>query len=301
MCYLAIRVFTDPNYIPLKRFLTLLFALLVCGGLQAQPFTGDSLYYLRPLDTMEVYNDAASGQILFDHYIAPGQTLFGITQFYGLSLDDVYHLNPKLRAKYKPGDKTRIAIPRQIIRAVPAPDSMAWFVPVYYRMGRGETLFGLYKRVLQLPNDAQLRALNPELDPARMSVNQVLAIGYMKLDGIPKEMQGQIEDPYVRRNRGLRDLWRARTKGKKMISQNGKAAWTKKGDANKWMVLHRTAPINSLIEIEDPRSRKTIYARVVARIPDQVTDRNVIVVVSPLLVKAFGVRDRHFYVRTRHF
>jgi len=27
----------------------------------------------------------------------------------------------------------------------------------------------------------------------------------------------------------------------------------------------------------------------------------VIVVVSPLLVKAFGVRDKQFYVRTRHF
>jgi hypothetical protein len=285
----------------LKFLQTLLFAAIICGGLQAQPFTGDSLYYLRPLDTMEVYNDVSSGQILFDHYIAPGQTLFGVSQFYGLSLDDVYHLNPKLRSKYESGDKTRIAIPRQAIRAVPAPDSMAWFVPVNYRMGKGETLFGLYKRTLQLPNDEQLRALNPDLDPNRMSANQVLSIGYMKLDGIPKELQGEIEDPYVRRNRGLRELWRVRTKGKKMISQNGKAAWTKKGDRNKWMVLHRTAPINSLIEIEDPRSRKTIYARVMGPIPEQVTDRNVIVIVSPLLVKAFGVRDTHFYVRTRHF
>jgi LysM repeat protein len=282
----------------------ILFTLLVagfCGGLQAQPFTGDSLYFLRPADTMMVYNDVSSGQILFDHYIAPGQTLYGVTKFYGLTLEDVYHLNPGLRAKYETGNKVRVAIPRGMIRAVPAPDSLAWFVPVYYRMGRGETLFGLYKRILQLPNDEQLRALNPALDPNRMSANQELAIGYMKLDGVPKELQGEIEDAYVRRNRGLRDLWRLRTEGKKMISNNGKAAWTSKGDPGKWMALHRTAPINSLIEIEDPRSRKTIYARVVGRIPGQVNDPNVIVVVSPLLVKAFGVRDTHFYVRTRHF
>lgn len=250
---------------------------------------------------MTVYNDVASGQILFDHYVAPGQTLYGVTKFYGLTLEDVYHLNPKLRSKYETGDKVRVAIPRGAIRAVPAPDSLAWFVPIYYCMGKGETLFGLYKRTLQLPDDQQIRALNPELDPARMSANQELAIGYIKLDGIPKELQGEIEDIYVRRNRGLRDLWRLRTKGKKMISKNGKAAWTRKGDPGKWMALHRTAPINSLIEIEDPRSRKTIYARVVGRIPEQVNDPNVIVVVSPLLVKAFGVRDRHFYVRTRHF
>gem|GEM_PF-1430359 len=285
----------------MKYLLFALFVAVLGGGVQAQPFTGDSLYFLRPTDTMVVKNDIASGQILFEHYIAPGQTLYGVTRFYGLVLDDVYHLNPKLRAKYDTGSKVRVAIPRAAIRAVPAPDSLAWFVPVYYRMSKGETLFGLYKRVLQLPNDDQLRALNPELDPDRMSANQELAIGYLKLDGIPKGLQGEIEDPYVRRNRGLRDLWRLRTDGKKMTSSNGKAAWTRKGDAGKWMALHRTAPINSLIEIEDPRSRKTIYARVVGPLPEQVNDPSVIVVVSPLLVKAFGVRDRHFYVRTRHF
>jgi len=170
----------------------ILFTLLVagfCGGLQAQPFTGDSLYFLRPADTMMVYNDVATGQILFDHYVAPGQTLYGVTKFYGLTLEDIYHLNPKLRSKYETGDKVRVAIPHSIIRAVPAPDSLAWFVPVYYRMRKGETLFGLYKRTLKLPNDEQLLALNPTLDPLHMSANQELAIGYLKLDGIPKELR----------------------------------------------------------------------------------------------------------------
>ena len=284
----------------LRRYF-LLCAVLFTGVVSAQSFTGDSLYYLRPLDTMTIYADQASGHLLFDHYVAPGQTLFGISKFYGLSLDEVYHLNPKLRAKYAPGDRVRVPVPRTIIRTDLPTDSLAWFVPVNYRMGRGETLFGLYKRTLQHADDSRLRALNPGLDPARMTANQVLAVGYLKLDGISPDSQAEVEDPYVRRNRGLRELWNVRTKGKKMRSKSGKAAWTKKGDPGKWMALHRTAPINSLIEIDDPRSRKIIYARVVGRIPEQVTDPNVIVVVSPLLVKAFGVRDRHFYVRTRYF
>ena len=284
----------------LRRYF-LLCAVLFTGVVSAQSFTGDSLYYLRPLDTMTIYADQASGHLLFDHYVAPGQTLFGISKFYGLSLDEVYHLNPKLRAKYAPGDRVRVPVPRTIIRTDLPTDSLAWFVPVNYRMGRGETLFGLYKRTLQHADDSRLRTLNPGLDPTRLTANQVLAVGYLKLDGISPDSQAEVEDPYVRRNRGLRELWNVRTKGKKMRSKSGKAAWTKKGDPGKWMALHRTAPINSLIEIDDPRSRKIIYARVVGRIPEQVTDPNVIVVVSPLLVKAFGVRDRHFYVRTRYF
>ncbi|WP_020569968.1 LysM peptidoglycan-binding domain-containing protein [Neolewinella persica] len=284
----------------MKHFFLTLLALAFWGSIRAQA-TGDSLYYLRPVDTMEVYNDVASGHILFDHFIANGQTLFGISQFYGLSLEDVYQLNPKLRTKYAPGDKVKVPIPRRMIRPSPAQDSLAWFVPVHYRMRKGETFFGLYKRILQLPDPTSLNNLNPELDPSRLAPDQIIAIGYMKLDGIPKAMQGEIIDPYVRRNRGLRELWNLRTKDKKMHSANGKAAWLSKGDPGKWMALHRTAPINSLIEIEDPRSRKIIYARVVGRIPEQVNDPNVIVVVSPLLVRAFGVRDKHFYVRTRHF
>jgi LysM repeat protein len=221
--------YTDPNNIPLKHFFLTLLALAAWGSAQAQA-TGDSLYYLRPVDTMTVYNDVGTGHILFDHYIADGQTLFGISQFYGLSLEDIYQLNPNLRTKYEPGNKVRVAIPRLMIRPTPAQDSLAWFVPVNYQMRKGETYFGLYKRVLQLPDPSTLNSLNPELDPMRLSLDQVVAIGYMKLDGIPKSMQGEIIDPYVRRNRGLRELWNLRTKGKKMRSANGKAAWTSKGD-----------------------------------------------------------------------
>lgn len=250
---------------------------------------------------MLLETDPLSGNMVFHHFLAPGQSLFGAGQFYGLSLDDVYTLNPNLRSNYEPGDKVRIPIPPKAIRERMAPDSLAWFVPVYYKLRRGETIFGLYKRTLQLPDDSRLMTLNPGLNAATLAPDQVVAIGYLKLDGIPKVLQGKIEDAYVRRNRGLRELWNNRTQGRKMKSASGKAAWTRKGDRSKWMVLHRTAPLNSLVEIDDPRSKKVLYARVVGRIPEQIYPPDVILVVSPLLLKAFGVRDKVFYVRTRYF
>lgn len=284
----------------MKHLILSLLLSLSGYGLPGQQ-TGDSLYFVLPTDTMLVENDAASGHIRFEHYLAPGQTLFGASKFYGLKLADVYIMNPNLRSKYEAGDKVKVPLPPRVIRAAPAPDSLAWFIPVYYKMARGETIFGLYKRTLKLDSDERLRTLNPGLDPAALPANAVLHVGYFKIDGIPAEYHAEIEDPYVRRNRGLRERWENKTRGKKMKQQNGKAAWTRKGDRSKWMALHRTAPIGSLIEIDDPRSRKVLYARVVGRIPGQVYPPDVIVVVSPLLLKAFGVRDKRFYVRTRHF
>ncbi len=282
------------------RLALLALFLMACRGGFAQQ-TGDSLYYLLPTDTMVLRTDVGSGNMVFEHYLAPKQTLFGTGQFYGLGLEDVYVLNPHLRSAYEPGDKLRVPIPPRAVRPSRALDSLAWFVPVYYQMRKGETIFGLYKRVLQREDASSIMELNPTLDPAALADQQRVAIGYLKLDGIPVEMQGEIEDEYVRLNTGLRELWNNRTEGRNMKVANGKAAWTRKGDKDKWMVLHRTAPINSLIEIDDPRSRKVLYARVVGRIPDQIYPRDVILVVSPLLLKAFGVRDKVFYVRTRHF
>ncbi|MCP9235405.1 LysM peptidoglycan-binding domain-containing protein [Lewinella sp. JB7] len=283
----------------MKHSILCLLLAVVCV-VQTAGATGDSLYFLLPSDTVIVKSDPASGHLLFDHYLAPKQTLYGAARFYGLTLEDVYRLNPGLRTGYTPGTRVTVAIPRNVIRPKFSPDSIAWFVPVRYRMAPGETVYGLTRRVLGQPDDQLLRTLNPGLDPTQLSPGQVLKIGYLRLDGIQPDSQVVVEDPYLLRNRPLHDLWLSRTQGVTLRSTNGKASWTNQGDPNKWMVLHRTAPIGSLIEIEDPRSRKTVYARVVARIPEQVYDSRVVLVVSPLLVKAFGVRDREFYVRTRH-
>lgn len=274
-----------------------LFAVLAWETARA---TGDSLYFLLPTDTVVLQTETASGHLLFDHYLAAQQTLYGAARFYGLGLEDVYKLNPSLRKGYTPGTRVTVVIPKKSISASFGADSVGWYVPVHYRMGAGETLYGLTRRTLGLPDDALLRTLNPGLDPAHLAPGQLLKIGYLRITGIDPTSQPAIEDPYVLRNFDMRTQWAIVTEGKKIQHTNGKAAWTTSGDSNKFMVLHRSAPIGSVMEIEDPRSRKTIYARVVGRIPEQVYDSRVILVVSPLLVKAFGVRDREFYVRTRY-
>jgi hypothetical protein len=279
------------------RFLALLFFVLASTSSQA---TGDSLYFLLPKDTVILRAEPTSGHLLFDHYLARHQTLYGAARFYGMKLDDVYRLNPTLRSGYTAGTKVTVAIPKAEIRPGFTPDSVAWFVPVHYRMGKGETVYGLTRRTLGLKSDSLIRALNPTIDPQELKPNQVVKIGYLRIDGIDPNRQVKIEDPYVIRNHAVRERWSALMEDKPLKHTSGKATWTSNGDRNKWMVLHRTAPVGSLIEIEEPRSRKTIYATVVGRIPVQVYDSRVILVVSPLLVQAFGVRDREFYVRTRH-
>ena len=119
-----------------------IFAALLALGLPPDAgATGDSLYFLLPRDTVVLRNDAASGLLLFDHYLAARQTLYGAARFYGHTLDEVYRLNPTLRKGYTAGTRVTVAIPPTAIRSSFSPDSVAWFVPVRYRMApRGNPL-----------------------------------------------------------------------------------------------------------------------------------------------------------------
>lgn len=291
------------NEFILRASLFTFFFLWFCGGLWGQviePFA-PAPNFLDPLDSVVVRHDFMSGNLVFDAAVPDGASLYALGKFYGLRLDDVYLLNPRYRLGYAPGDQVTIPLPRPALRPFIPYDSINFYAPVYYEFKRGETLYGLVHRALKLEDDQQLYLNNPGLTAQNVRVGQLLFVGWLSTAGITAEMQGELEDPYVKRNTALRQQWNRVSKGKRLKTQKGKAAWTSQGDRSKFMVLHRTAPIDGLLEIMDKRTGKTLYCRVVGRIPDQVYDRNVQVVVSPLLVKAFGVRDRFFYVQVKHY
>lgn len=287
------RNYTHPFY---------LFLLLHSVFLAAQiGATGDSSRFLLATDSLQLSYDASMGQLIFKHRLAPKQTLYSLAKFYGLRLEDVYHLNPGLRVAYAPGDAVTITLPRVAIKHYVPYDSIDHYAPVFWTFAKGETLYGLVHRSLKLPSDSLLYFNNPGLSATNVRIGQQLFIGWLPLAGISAEMQGEIEDPYMRMNKGLRDVWLTQSEGKRLQTTSGKAAWISDGDRSKFMALHRTAPPNSLIEVMDKRTGKVLYCRVMGPIPGQLYDSNVAVVLSPLLVKAFGVRDRFFYVQVKHY
>ncbi len=294
--------FVLTNGLPaLKLRISSLLTLLLCLGIKGLGATGDSTQFLLPTDSINLTADRLSAQLIFHHRLEPGQSLYGVTKFYGLSLDDIYYLNPRLKGGYEAGDMVRIIMPSVAIRPYIPYDSIDFFSPIYWKLEKGQTIYGLAHRLLKMESDEDIYLNNPSLNAASLQPNQVLFIGWLPISGISTEMQGEVEDPYVKLNTGMRNEWERVSGGKRLSTSTGKAAWTREGDQGKFLAMHRTAPINSLIEVMDKRTGKILYCRVVARIPNQLYDQNVKVVLSPLLVKAFGVRDRFFYVQVKHY
>lgn len=67
-------------------------------------------------------------------------------------------------------------------------------------------------------------------------------------------------------------------------------------DPNKKLVLHRTAPIGTVIKIVNPMTNRTTFAKVVGRFTDSQATKDVIVVLTKNVADSLGALDKRFQV-----
>jgi len=67
-------------------------------------------------------------------------------------------------------------------------------------------------------------------------------------------------------------------------------------DPNKKLVLHRTAPIGTVIKITNPMTNRTTFAKVVGRFTDNESTKDVIIVMTKNVADSLGALDKRFHV-----
>jgi len=80
--------------------------------------------------------------------------------------------------------------------------------------------------------------------------------------------------------------------------EQGVATWMDDADLdpNKKLVLHRTAPIGTVIKITNPMTNLTTYAKVVGRFTDNASTKDVLIVVTKNVAESLGALDKRFHV-----
>jgi LysM repeat protein len=81
-------------------------------------------------------------------------------------------------------------------------------------------------------------------------------------------------------------------------NEKGVATWMDDPglDPNKKLVLHRTAPIGTVIKITNPMTNRTTFAKVVGRFTDSESTKDVIIVMTKNVADALGAPDKRFRV-----
>lgn len=67
-------------------------------------------------------------------------------------------------------------------------------------------------------------------------------------------------------------------------------------DQNKKLILHRTAPIGTVIKITNPMTNRTTFAKVVGRFTDNESTKDVILVMTKSVAESLGALDKRFHV-----
>ena len=80
------------------------------------------------------------------------------------------------------------------------------------------------------------------------------------------------------------------------ISEKGTAAWIDDEEINsgKYYALHRTAPTGTIIKVTNLSNQKSVYVKVVGKIPDRQENQNVIIRISKKAADALSVSGDSF-------
>lgn len=80
--------------------------------------------------------------------------------------------------------------------------------------------------------------------------------------------------------------------------EKGVATWIDDAglDPNKKLVLHRTAPIGTVIKITNPMTNRTTFAKVVGRFTDNENTKDVIIVMTKNVAESIGALDKRIHV-----
>ncbi|MCS7036670.1 MAG: LysM peptidoglycan-binding domain-containing protein [Saprospiraceae bacterium] len=241
-----------------------------------------------------------NGQKYLHHIVKPGHTLFSLTRFYGLSLEELYYLNPALQQDpmLRVGTLLKIPIPNRAIRRYEgAFFERQQFAQVFYVVQPGDNLFHVSKRLFDMPMDSM--RLRNRLHNDHIHPGQMLHVGWIGLEGIPAEWRS-VPITETLSEQTHRDRFEEDKKRLKEYSSQGVCFWNResneKGD---FYALHREAAVGSTIAVTNPMSRITVYARVIGRIPSTY-EPNIEVILSPAAARQLRALDPRFFVQTRY-
>ncbi|RYD89347.1 MAG: LysM peptidoglycan-binding domain-containing protein, partial [Sphingobacteriales bacterium] len=81
-------------------------------------------------------------------------------------------------------------------------------------------------------------------------------------------------------------------------NEKGVATWIDDTtlDPNKKLVLHRTAPIGTVIKIINPMTNRTTFAKVVGRFTENEATKDVVIVMTKNVAESLGALDKRFHV-----
>ena len=218
------------------------------------------------------------------HKVVKGETLFSIAKHYNTKVADIVAENGLKSDKVALGQHLKITTngqttPQETVTPVPAPVTIAKTVPTK------PTEAPLYKTTATVqpvvtgkPPVTEQIIEKPEVAPVKHD-SSIFVAAKDSIDANGQRLQANKFGLYEKTEKGV-GIW--------MSDDNL--------DAAKKLILHRTAPVGTVIKITNPMTNRTTFAKVVGRFTENANTKDVIIVMTKSVAEALGALDQRFHV-----
>lgn len=174
-----------------------------------------------------------------------------------------------------------------------------------YKVSAGETLYAIAKRFNTTVED--ITKLN-SLTSTSLTPGQIIQVKTNSADVVPAvappvavadNTAVKRDTPYTSSvDSAERKIMNANKYGLFEKNEKGVATWIEDTslDPAKKLVLHRTAPIGTVIKITNPMTSRTSFAKVVGRFTENEANKDVILIMTKNVAESIGALDKRIHV-----
>jgi peptidoglycan endopeptidase LytF len=223
------------------------------------------------------------------HTIKSKENLNALAQKYGTTVDAIKKLNRLSSNSLRVGQVLKIPATNGATDA-PAASSDGSFE---HTVLAAETIYSIAQKYSL--TTYQLKTAN-NLTSNDLTVGQKLIIKGATVGGTatePEEVESTtaqtFKDPSLRQPASKYGLVR--------FDEKGTAVWIDDQDldSTKMLVLHRTAPVGTIIRVTNPMTNRSAFAKVVGKFTENETTKDVIIVMTKAVADAVGALDKRFF------
>jgi peptidoglycan endopeptidase LytF len=227
---------------------------------------------------------------VISHTIKAKENLNALAQKYGTTVDAIKKLNQLSSNNLRVGQVLKIPATNGATDAATPASSDGSFV---HTVLAAETIYSIAQKYSL--TTYQLKTTN-NLTSNELTVGQKLIIKGANAGGNaiePEEVESTasqtIKDPALRQPASKYGLVR--------FDEKGTAVWIDDQDldSTKMLVLHRTAPVGTIIRVTNPMTNRSAFAKVVGKFTENETTKDVIIVMTKAVADAVGALDKRFF------
>lgn len=234
---------------------------------------------------------APAGAVPARYTVAKGETLFGIARRFQLSPDELSKLN-----KLPPGGAVRVG-QQLLLKATEAdtPEATVAVAPAAPPAG-SRPVAVRYSAPEAIPGALVAK---PPVTPAPDKPAQIATVTPAAL--AEKERAAERDKPAEREETDTEDHTPNRASDVlARVVEAGLGAPIEKSLTDKYLALHKTAPVGTIMQVRNSMNGLSVYVRVIGKLPETGENNNVLVRLSPRAVQKLGTGDSRFRVETNY-